>query len=106
MASDPVISSTMAGNYVLGNNGSLGDNYADRTHTFYGDVQADRIKTNDIVLKGESIDERLRRIELLLKIPTRNIELEQKYAKLAKLWQEYSDALSDYELFEQLKGNP
>lgn len=73
---------------------------------FQGAIEADKILTNDLILNGESVDDRLRRIEILLKIPTRNVELEQKYAKLAKLWHEYNDLLSSLELIEALKGTP
>lgn len=75
-------------------------------HVFYGDVEVGRISANELILNGDSVDERLRRIEILLKIPTRNIELEQKYAKLAELWHEYHDLLYSLEIIEALKGKP
>ena len=76
------------------------------SHVFHGTIESEKISTSDLILNGESVDDRLRRIEILLKIPTRNVELEQKYAKLAKLWHEYNDLLSSLELIEALKGTP
>ena len=84
-------------------------NTVDHEHVFYGklnsdDLYAKQIATEEIRLKGESLDERLRRIELMLKIPSRNIEIEQKYATLAELWRQYSELLESLELIEAVRG--
>lgn len=78
-------------------------------HVFHGklssgDLYAKQIATEEIRLKGESLDERLRRIEKMLKIPSRNIEIEQKYDTLAELWRQYSELLESLELIEAVRG--
>lgn len=84
-------------------------NVVDHEHVFHGklssgDLYAKQIATEEIRLKGESLDDRLRRIEKMLKIPSRNIEIEQKYTKLAELWRQYSELLESLELIEAVRG--
>lgn len=69
-----------------------------------GDLYAKQIVTEEIRLKGESLDERLRRSERMLKIPSRNIEIEQNYDTLAELWRQYSELLESLELIEAVRG--
>ena len=87
----------------------VGANAVDHEHVFHGklrsgDLYAKQIATEEIRLKGESLDDRLRRIELMLKIPSRNIEIEQKYDTLAELWRQYSGLLESLELIETIRG--
>ena len=61
--------------------------------------------SNDISLKGENLNDRLARIEKLLLIPQRNIELEQKYPKLKRLLDEYNETLSAITTWEHIRNN-
>lgn len=84
-------------------------NTVDHEHVFYGklnsdDLYAKQIATDEIRFKGESLDDRLRRIEQVLKIPSRNIDLERKYDTLAELWRQYSELLESLELIETIRG--
>lgn len=54
-------------------------------------------------LNGEFLDERLERIEKVLGIPPRNIEMEEKYPKLKKLYDAYIDELAKYTTWDKLK---
>lgn len=56
-----------------------------------------------LILNGDNIDERLKRIEALLHIPSRDTELENKYPKLKQIWEEYNKALDQYKIWETLK---
>ena len=47
----------------------------------------------DIIMNGEGLNERIERIENMLKIPSRNVELEKKYSELADLWSQYNETL-------------
>lgn len=57
------------------------------------------------ILNGENLEDRLARIEALLHIPTRDIELENKYPKLKKIWEEYNKVVDQYKLWETLKNS-
>lgn len=61
--------------------------------------------TGDIKLNGESLEDRLSRIENLLHIPPRDIALEQKYSRLRDLWNEYNEELSACKTWEILKNS-
>lgn len=52
---------------------------------------------------GEDLNDRLKRIEAMLHIPTRDVTMEEKYSKLKKLYNEYSKALEEYKTWETLK---
>jgi len=56
-----------------------------------------------LLLNEEDIDERLKRIEDMLYIPSRNAIMEQKYDKLKQLWAEYNETLSALKNWETLK---
>ena len=56
-----------------------------------------------VKINGEYLDERLERIETVLQIPTRNIDMENKYPKLKKLYEEYTKELAKYKTWETLK---
>lgn len=58
----------------------------------------------DIILKtGDKLSERLERIESLLHIPTRDVKLEEKYAHLRELWEQYTHELEIIKMFETLQ---
>lgn len=67
------------------------------------DNQAELEVRGRIKLNGECLNERLTRIENLLNIPTRNIEMETKYSKLKELWEAYNRELSKYITWDKLK---
>lgn len=58
-----------------------------------------------VMLNGENLEDRLARIEELLHITSRNIELENKYPKLKKIWEEYINKVDQYKLWETLKNS-
>lgn len=57
-----------------------------------------------IMHNGQDLDERLKTIETVLQIPTRDVTMEAKYPKLAKLYKQYMQELEKYKTFERLKG--
>jgi len=54
---------------------------------------------------GDILDERLERIESLLEIPTRDLEMEREFPKLRKLWNAYTEELEKYKMWKKLKDN-
>ncbi|NBP59112.1 hypothetical protein EBU71_21685 [bacterium] len=56
-----------------------------------------------IIHNGRDLEERLQTIEQVLQIPERDIELEKKYPKLKKLFEEYIKELSKRRMWEELK---
>lgn len=56
-------------------------------------------------LNGLDLEERLNVIEQVLNIPTRDVTIENKYPKLAELYQQYMHELEKYKTFERLKGD-
>ena len=59
--------------------------------------------TSDIVLNGESLLERLARIETVLHIPVRDTLLETTYPKLKQIWINYTNEVEKYKTWETLK---
>lgn len=57
-----------------------------------------------IMHNGRDLEERLSIIEKVLMIPERDVELEKKYPKLKKLYNQYINELSKYRMWEELKG--
>ena len=56
----------------------------------------------DIILRDESLTERLERIETVLNIPTRDIKMENKYPRLKQLFEEYMQELAKLTTWERL----
>ena len=56
-----------------------------------------------VIINGENLEDRLERIETLLSIPTRNIEMETEFPRLKKLWEEYSEELEKYKTWKRLE---
>ncbi len=64
------------------------------------------IKINGkIEWNGDDLHERLKRIETMLNIPTRDAIMEEKYSKLKKINDEYNKALAEYKTWETLKDS-
>ena len=59
--------------------------------------------TGKITWNGEDLNTRLKRIEAMLHIPTRDVTMEEKYKKLKELWEQYHKALDEYKTWETLK---
>ena len=59
----------------------------------------------NVVINGVDLEERLNVIEQVLNIPHRDVTMETKYPKLAKLYQQYMHELEKYKTFERLKGD-
>jgi hypothetical protein len=59
----------------------------------------------DIVMNGESLEDRLARIENMLFIPQRKLALEQKYEILRNAWLAYQEAADACKNWELLKGD-
>ena len=55
-----------------------------------------------VIINGENLEERLERIETLLSIPHRDIEMENEFPKLKTLWKEYSEELEKYKTWKRL----
>lgn len=55
-----------------------------------------------VIINGENLEERLERIETLLNIPTRDVEMEIEFPKLKKLWEEYNLELEKYKTWKRL----
>ena len=55
-----------------------------------------------VIINGENLGDRLERIETLLNIPTRDIEMENEFPKLKTLWKEYSEELEKYKTWKRL----
>lgn len=66
-------------------------------------VNGSLVINGDISVNGESIIDRLSRIEKLVNIPTRNIDIENKYPKLKEIWKMYNQELEKYITWETLK---
>ena len=56
-----------------------------------------------LVLNGQDLEERLKTIEKVLRIPERDVKLEKKHPKLKKLYDEYIAALGKYRTFDAIK---
>lgn len=63
------------------------------------------LKVNgDLSIKGsEPLNIRIDRIEKVLSIPTRNIDMEEKYPRLKEIWAEYNRELEKYLTWDTLK---
>lgn len=57
-----------------------------------------------IIHNGRDLEERLSTIEKVLMIPERDVEMEKKYPKIKKLYNEYIEELSKYKMWDTLKG--
>lgn len=67
-----------------------------------GDIELD----GELIIKNNpSLNERLDTIEKLLCIPTRNLDLEEKYPELRRLYEQYMLEVEKYTMWEKLKGN-
>jgi hypothetical protein len=61
------------------------------------------VKVNgDIVLNGDSLNERLTRIETMLNIPTRDVKIEEQFPRLRKIYEEYMQELEKYKTWARL----
>ena len=58
--------------------------------------------SKDIILRDESLTERLERIETVLNIPIRDIKMENKYPRLKQLFEEYMQELAKLKTWERL----
>lgn len=59
--------------------------------------------TGNLIVNGEDISERIKRIEERLHIPSRNVILEEKYQKLKDIWIEYTETLNAIKTWETIK---
>jgi hypothetical protein len=57
-----------------------------------------------IVMNGEDLSKRLERIETLLNIPSRDVEMEKEFPKLKHLWEEYNLELEKYKTWKRLNS--
>lgn len=55
-------------------------------------------------INGVNLEERLKTIETVLQIPTRDITMEAKYPKLAELYKQYMHELEKYKTWDRLNG--
>ena len=57
-----------------------------------------------MIVNGVNLDERLKTIETVLQIPTRDATMEAKHPKLAELYKQYMHELEKYKTWERIKG--
>ena len=57
----------------------------------------------DIIINGQSLNERLSIIEQTLNIPTRDVTMEQKYPKLKEIYDQYKHELEKYKTWQRIK---
>ena len=71
-------------------------------------IQIEKTATLDVkgnlVINGVDLEERLKTIETVLQIPTRDATMEAKHPKLAKLYKEYMKELEKYKTWDRIKG--
>jgi len=58
----------------------------------------------NVKINGVDLEERLKTIETRLQIPTRDVTMEAKHPKLAKLYKEYMKELEKYKTWDRIKG--
>ena len=58
-----------------------------------------------VKLNGEDLEDRLKRIETLLHIPTRDVKMESQHPKLKKLFEEYEKELAKYRTWYKIKDS-
>jgi len=63
---------------------------------------ASLVVKGSVIINGADLEERLERIETLLHIPTRDIEMENEFPKLKKLWEDYNRELEKYKTWKRL----
>ena len=80
---------------------SISSSYGIPTNTTVSSLDV----TGSIKIKGEDLNTRLGRIETLLNIPVRDVELENKYPRLKQLWIDYNTELEKYKTWERLNDN-
>jgi len=62
------------------------------------------VKVNGkLIINGEDINDRLKRIEDMLHIPQRDVIMEEKYNSLKQLWKEYTETLDAIKTWETIK---
>ena len=59
----------------------------------------------NVVINGVDLEERLKTIETLLQIPTRDVTMEAKHPKLKALYEEYMHELEKYKTWHRIKGD-
>jgi hypothetical protein len=57
-----------------------------------------------MVINGKDLEDRLDTIEKILQIPERDVRLEKKHPRLAKLYHEYINELAKYRMWHAIKG--
>ena len=71
-------------------------------------IQIEKTATLDVkgnlVINGVDLEERLKTIETVLQIPTRDATMEAKHPKLTKLYKEYMKELEKYKTWDRIKG--
>jgi len=58
----------------------------------------------NVKINGVDLEERLKTIETLLHIPTRDVTMEDKHPKLKALYEEYMHELEKYKTWHRIKG--
>ena len=86
---------------------SSGNNKAVMTIPYTGDevvIEPDAALNvkGKVIINGVDLEERLERIETLLNIPIRDMEMENEFPKLKTLWKEYSEELEKYKTWKRL----
>lgn len=101
------IKSTIPNGYTYANSSinpttTFNDSFGNTIVKFEPEESALKVNGN-FILNDENIDDRLKRIEYMLHIPSRNVIMEGKYDKLKQLWQEYNETLEAIKTWETIK---
>ena len=74
--------------------GTNGTNGANATSWASVSTATPKVHIDEIILKGQSLNERLEKIEILLNIPIRDVKMEKLDKKLKQLNEEYMERLA------------
>ena len=58
----------------------------------------------NVKINGVDLEERLKTIETLLHIPTRDVTMETKHPKLKQIYEQYMHELEKYKTWDRIKG--
>lgn len=90
-----------SGQYLV-SNGGAGYSFTDSILSVNNNPSGLSVK-GTVTINGRDLEQRLETIEKVLGIPERDTELEEKYPKLKKMYDDYINELSKYRTWDALK---
>lgn len=100
---NPFVSSKASQGYTVIDNITTND--LSKNVQFSDPKPLSTIKVDRIELKGEDLGKRLTRIENVLQMPTRDVTMEEKYADLRALADQYNAMLESLRSWDILQNN-